>query len=227
MIAQLRQLAFWLFRKAVPMPMIERAIHEERRRLGAASCLLGPHSIIHQDARIINLSGQRDRIAIGAHCLIRGELLVNSYGGAIRIGNYSSIGEGSRVWSSSDVRIGSRVHISHNVNIMDGNTHSLDCETRHGEYLEILAAGSIQRGSDIDTMPVAIGDSAWISFNVTILKGVNIGAGAVIGANSLVLQDVPANTLAAGSPAVVIRELKAGQPRLQQTTDARRDGGAG
>ncbi len=129
--------------------------------------------------------------------------------------------------SSSDLRIGSRVRISHNVNIMEENSRSLDCETRHCEYLEILAGGSIMRGRDIDMMPVAIGESVWISLNVKNLMGVNIGAGAVIGANSLVLQDVRANTLAAGLPAVVIREIKAGRPRSQPKIDARRDGGAG
>ncbi|GAA1467002.1 acyltransferase [Microbacterium thalassium] len=55
--------------------------------------------------------------------------------------------------------------------------------------------------------PVRIGRGAWLGQNVVVMPGVTIGAGAVIGANSVVTRDVPARTVAAGSPARVIREL--------------------
>jgi len=55
--------------------------------------------------------------------------------------------------------------------------------------------------------PVKIGKRVWIGVNAIILKGVTIGDDAVIGAGSVVTRDVPPNTLAAGSPARVIRRL--------------------
>lgn len=55
--------------------------------------------------------------------------------------------------------------------------------------------------------PVLIQRGAWLGQNVVVLPGVTIGAGAVIGANSVVRDDVPARTIAAGTPARVIREL--------------------
>lgn len=55
--------------------------------------------------------------------------------------------------------------------------------------------------------PVTIGNDVWIGGNVTILPGVNIGDKAVIAAGAVVTKDVPANTVAGGVPARVIKEL--------------------
>ncbi|OWR31535.1 hypothetical protein CDO73_07370 [Saccharibacillus sp. O23] len=55
--------------------------------------------------------------------------------------------------------------------------------------------------------PVTIGNDVWISAGVTICGGVTIGDGCVIGAGSVVTRDIPANSLAAGSPCKVIRPI--------------------
>jgi acetyltransferase-like isoleucine patch superfamily enzyme len=55
--------------------------------------------------------------------------------------------------------------------------------------------------------PVRIGRGAWIGQNAIIMPGVTIGAGAVVGALSVVRDDVPARTVVAGIPARVIRSL--------------------
>lgn len=55
--------------------------------------------------------------------------------------------------------------------------------------------------------PVLIERGAWLGQNVVVLPGVTIGAGSVIGANSVVRTDVPPRTVAAGVPARVLREL--------------------
>jgi acetyltransferase-like isoleucine patch superfamily enzyme len=52
---------------------------------------------------------------------------------------------------------------------------------------------------------ILIEDDAWIGFGVIVLDGVHIGSGAVIGAGSVVTRDIPANAIAAGIPAKVIR----------------------
>ena len=55
--------------------------------------------------------------------------------------------------------------------------------------------------------PITIENNCWIGGNVTICGGVTIGDGCVIGAGSVVTRDIPANTLAAGNPCKVIREI--------------------
>ena len=58
------------------------------------------------------------------------------------------------------------------------------------------------------TRPVRIEDNCWIGQNAVILKGVTIGAGSIIGANSVVTRDVPAGSVAAGNPARVVKQFR-------------------
>lgn len=55
------------------------------------------------------------------------------------------------------------------------------------------------------SQPTSIGDFVWIGAHTTILKGVSIGAGAMIGAGSVVTKDIPAKAVAVGNPAKVIK----------------------
>lgn len=61
--------------------------------------------------------------------------------------------------------------------------------------------------------PVTIGDGAWLGARSTILPGITVGAGAVVAASAVVNRDVPPNTLVAGVPARVIRQLPTGDRR--------------
>ena len=56
--------------------------------------------------------------------------------------------------------------------------------------------------------PVRIGDNAWFGVNCVVTSGVTIGERCVIGANSVVTTDLPPRTIAAGSPAKVIKEIE-------------------
>ncbi len=55
--------------------------------------------------------------------------------------------------------------------------------------------------------PITIGDDCWFGSNVVVCGGVTIGEGCIIGAGSVVTKDIPANSLAAGNPCRVIREI--------------------
>ncbi len=58
-----------------------------------------------------------------------------------------------------------------------------------------------------DCLPISIGEECWIGGRVTICPGVTIGDRAVIGAGSVVTKDIPADTLAVGNPARVVKKL--------------------
>ncbi|KAJ5822930.1 hypothetical protein N7447_005270 [Penicillium robsamsonii] len=90
------------------------------------------------------------------------------------------------------VSIGNDVMIGPNVNIITGEHETGIKERKAHKGLEF-------------TEPIAIGDDCWIGANVTILAGVTIGHGSSIGAGSVVKRDIPALSVAVGSPARVIR----------------------
>jgi acetyltransferase-like isoleucine patch superfamily enzyme len=173
------------------------------RRSSAASddAMFGPTAFIH------NRQNEPRAIAIGKKTLIDGELMIFNDAGKIEIGESSFVGKGSRVWSGESVKIGSHVFVAHNVTISDTNAHPFSAAERASEYQARMIEGKpYARGSTL-TSPVVIGNHVWINFGVSILKGVRIGEGAVIGAGSLVTKDVPAWTFAAGVPAKALRPI--------------------
>ncbi len=67
--------------------------------------------------------------------------------------------------------------------------------------------------------PIVIEDKVWVGINSTILPGVTIGYGAIVGANSVVIHDVPPMTVVGGNPAKVIKEIKRKEERIWKTTN--------
>lgn len=114
-------------------------------------------------------------------------------GAALVIGDDFGMTGGSLVCDQR-ITIGDRVWVGANVVICDTDFHPLDPEQRRADP---LAA---------NTAPITIADDVFIGMNALILKGVSIGAGAVAAAGSVVTRDVPAGTVVAGNPAIVVRQ---------------------
>ena len=178
-----------------------------QRALGKATCVKQRSTRLGASARLINIGGDSRKISLGANTVVNGELLVFAHGGQISIGDWCYVGEGSRIWSGASVEIGSRVLISHNVNVIDNQTHPLDSKARHAHFRHIYERGH-PRHIDLGDRPVRIEDDAWIAAGAIVLKGVTIGRGAVIAAGSVVTRDVPAQVIVAGNPARIIRTLE-------------------
>jgi acetyltransferase-like isoleucine patch superfamily enzyme len=195
-------LAQKMLRKAVHIPACLVEILEQRSKLD--KCVVGEAVQLYPECCISNFRNQKDAIAIGKQSHIRGELLVFAHGGSIRIGEECYIGEYSRIWSAISIMIGNRVLISHGVNIHDNNAHSLSAAARHIHFKQIISSGHPFILDDVPSAPIIIEDDAWIGYNSTILKGVTIGRGAVVGAASVVTKDVAAYEIVAGNPARVI-----------------------
>ncbi len=88
------------------------------------------------------------------------------------------------------IEIGNGVLIGHNVTLATLN---------HDERPEFR--------QNIYPKPIKIGNNVWIGSNATILQGVTVGDGAIIGANAVVTKDVPQNTIVAGIPAKILRKV--------------------
>ena len=190
------------------MEWLTRNLREHGR--GALDAAFDSTAVLALEGTVENSAGGRDRIAVGAHSFIRGRLLTYGHGGRISIGQWCYVGVRSEIWSMDSVTIGDRVLIAHDVNIMDGTAHSLDARQRHAHYRHILERGH-PRSSDalpgVSSAPVIIEDDVWISFGVTILKGVHIGAGSVIGTGAIVVDDVPPGVLYKCEVRPVLRRL--------------------
>ena len=117
-----------------------------------------------------------------------------SAGAEIAIGADVGI-TGGAICAAESISIGDRVTIGADCAIIDTDFHPLDGGRRASDR----SAGPRAR--------VVIGDDVFIGMRVVILKGAHIGAGAILGAGSVVTGEIPPRVVAAGNPARVIREL--------------------
>lgn len=118
---------------------------------------------------------------------------------SIFIGDNVVIGDYCHIVGRKKLSIGDNTLIASRVFISD---------TSHGSYnIELSDCPNIPpRERKLIFKETKIGKNVWIGENVSVLQGVTIGNGAIIGANSVVTKDIPANCIAAGSPAKVIKE---------------------
>lgn len=140
---------------------------------------------------------------IGDHCWIYGELGSRSHGRII-IGNNSMIGRNVQIRSCKHVSIGSYVTIAANVIIQDNNIHPV-CPAFNKVRMQVSEDSDLHLWKWSSVAPVTIGDNVWVGENARICKGVTIGENCVIGANFVVTKDVPANCVAVGNPARVVK----------------------
>lgn len=150
-------------------------------------------------------STQTVGLRVGRNTTIWRASLAADEGGRIEIGDYCYIANASLVCSER-IRIGSRVLIAGGVTIADSDFHPIAPAARLADTVALSPVGDRKRRPRIETRPVLIEDDVWIGYNATILKGVRIGAGALIAPGALVLRDVPPGAEVAGNPAVVVNE---------------------
>lgn len=178
-------------------------------------------------SHITNLSGRSGAIRIGKATVIRGHLMIFAHGGDIEIGDWCYLGEGARIWSAASVKIGDRVLISHDVEIHDTIAHAVSAHERHTQFRELSESGHQTDLANVTRAPVVIGNDVWIGFRSAVLRGVTVGDGAIVAANSLVLDDVPPWTMVAGVPARVVKQLEPEyEPSQGNPPAAARAGGA-
>lgn len=146
---------------------------------------------------------------VGEKSMVRADIVYEREGAAVVIGDRTFIGRGLFTIAER-LEIGDDVMISWNVTIVDHNSHSLKFSERCMD-VEMNAFQDVKLWDTIKISPVKIKNKSWIGFGCSLLKGVTVGEGAVVGANSVVTKDVPPWTIVAGNPATVIREIPASE----------------
>lgn len=156
-------------------------------------------------ANVTNAQNDKSKITIGKNSIIQGTLIVFGFGGKIEIGENSFVGPNSHVWSAKSIRIGSYVLISHNVNVIDNISHPKNHIERMKDWDYRKFVG-FQKTNDfeIKEAEIIIEDNVWIGYNSSIHRGVKIGKGAIIGANTIVTKDVPPFAILVGNPSQII-----------------------
>ena len=110
------------------------------------------------------------------------------------------------------IRLGKRFFANFHLTILDEALVTIGDDCFCGPNVSIYTAchstDPVERNSRREwAKPVSIGNSVWIGGDVTILPGVTIGDNCTLGAGSVVTRDIPANSVAAGNPARVIKTL--------------------
>jgi acetyltransferase-like isoleucine patch superfamily enzyme len=114
--------------------------------------------------------------------------------GRIRIGNYCLICPGVRIGSAHEIIVGDNCMIASNAYLTDSDWHDIYNRISIGK-----------------TAPINIGNNVWIGDSAIVCKGVTIGENSIIGAGAVVVDNIPANCVAAGNPARVVKQLDVGE----------------
>jgi acetyltransferase-like isoleucine patch superfamily enzyme len=114
--------------------------------------------------------------------------------GLIRVGNYCLICPGVRIGSAHEITIGDNCMIASNAYLTDSDWHDI--------YNRIWIG---------KTAPIRIANNVWIGDSAIVCKGVTIGENSIIGAGAVVVDDIPANSVAAGNPARIVKQLDEGE----------------
>ena len=145
---------------------------------------LGPHLQLQ--------TGRAGQIRFGRFVWIGHGSKIRCHEGIVEIGAKTVIGQDCTISAYQRVSIGQQCVIADRAMFIDFDHNVADPEQ------PIRSQGIYKRD-------VVVGSNVWIGYGAQILRGVTVGDNAIIGASSIVTRDIPANSVAAGSPARVIR----------------------
>ena len=143
--------------------------------------VFGSPIIIGDYVSIIAASDNRVRLSVWTDKQVRGR---------IRIGDYCLLCPGVRISSASDINIGDNCMIASGAYVTDSDWHDIYNRIGFGK-----------------TDSVDIAHNVWIGDSAIVCKGVSIGENSIIGAGAVVVDSIPANCIAAGNPAQVVKLL--------------------
>lgn len=164
--------------------------------------------VVIDDGAVLDAKGEEnggirlgDQVVVGRNSIL--SCKGNPPGGSIAVGSNTNIAMNCVIHAEEKVEIGKNVLFAAYVYIVGGGNHEFERTD-----LPIIEQPSINKGG------VVIEEDVWLGAGVTILDGVRIGRGSVLGASALINKDVPPYSVCVGVPARVIRSRKEGKTSL-------------
>ena len=159
---------------------------------------------------------QHPKARFGAGCDIRSGMKLLILGaGSVRVGSKVVIDQDATIECRGSLVVGSGTVLGHHVTIGVRDAVTIGCDCLIAEMVSIRDhdhgfhdTALPMREQEPLVASVVIGDDVWIGSKATITRGVHIGPGAIVGANSVVTKDVSAGTVVGGVPARVIRDQR-------------------
>src|SRR6185437_9499279 len=149
----------------------------------------------------LRLSGE-NRIAIGDHVFIGPGSWLQTLPDGDNKSVAVSIGRGTSIVGDCVISAVRSVHLEENV-LLARNVYISDHMHKYSDTETPVIAQGVER-----IEPVLVKRGAWLGQNVVVCPGVTIGAGAVVGANSVVARDIPDFSVAVGAPARVVKTIR-------------------
>ena len=112
----------------------------------------------------------------------------------LQIGDNVGIGQGCTFYAGGGIIIGNNVMMSNYIGLISNDHESKD-----------LTIPMKDQGMKNENTPIIIEDDVWLGYGVIVLKNVQIGKGAIVGAGSVVTRDIPPFAIAVGNPAKVVK----------------------
>jgi acetyltransferase-like isoleucine patch superfamily enzyme len=140
--------------------------------------------------------GERGRVDFGRFVWIGDRTKVRCHEGLVEIGEKSVLGQECTITAYQHIRIGAQCVIADKAMFIDFD---------HG----VVEVERPIRQQGIYKRDVEVGSNVWIGYGACILRGVRVGDNSVIGTNSVVTKDVPANAVVGGIPARILRMREA------------------
>lgn len=144
--------------------------------------IFGPSIEIGKYTNVVGAPDNKVRLSVWPHK--KGQ-------GSIKIGDYCLVNPGVRISSACKIVVGSNTMLANGVYLTDSDWHDI--------YDRVYSLGN--------NAPVVLEENVWIGDSAIVCKGVTIGKNSIVGARSVVLNDVPPNVVAAGNPAKVVKQL--------------------
>ena len=145
------------------------------------------------DAKGIDNEG----IVIGEHVIIGRNTILSCKGGSIHLDDYTNVSANCSLLSETKINLGKYCFLAGHCYLVAGGNHRFERTD-----IPIMFQPSLDKGG------IMVGEDVWLGASVTVLDGVSIGKGSIIGAGAVVRESLPDYAIAAGIPAKKIKDRK-------------------